>query len=89
MKADSLFKPLVGRYTRAYERGAGGDNDPGAHGVWGAHELERKPIQNTLRSERPIEIACEELYAICRSPNFFRKNRRNSGEDLFAFVKIT
>ena len=42
-----------------------GDNDPGAH------ELERGPIQMTLRSERPIEISCKG-----------RKNRENFDEDL-------
>ena len=37
----------------------------------------------TLRSEEPIEIACEELYLFWRSPDFGRKNRQNFGEDLF------
>ena len=50
-------------------KGGRGDNNPAAH------ELERGPIQMTLRSKRPIEIACEELYIFWRSPTFGRKNR--------------
>ena len=43
------------------ERGEGVDNDPGADGCLGAHELKRRPIQTTLRGERPIEVACEQV----------------------------
>ena len=32
-----------GTPPRAAERGAGGYNDPGAHGLWGAHGLQEGP----------------------------------------------
>ena len=60
---------------QGHREGGRGDNDSGTHSVWGAHELERGPIQMTLRSERPIELACEELYFFWRSLDFGRKNR--------------
>ena len=37
----------------------------------------------TLRSERPIEVACKEVYFFRRSLDFGRKNRWIFGEDLF------
>ena len=67
------FKSISALTSRASERGGrgGGTMTPG-------------PIQISLRSERPIEIARVD-YVTCRSRHVGRKNRRNSGEDLFFF----
>ena len=39
----------------------------------------------TLKSERPIEVACEQLDLFWRPLDFGRKYRRNFGEDVFLF----
>ena len=59
------------------EGGAGGTMTPGAH------ELERGPIQMTLRSEKPIEVACEQLYFFWRLLDFGRKTVAISEKTFF------
>ena len=79
---------LCGVHMQGRREGAGGYNDPGAHGFLGgyegahelqegrwlqrAHKLERGPIEMTLRNQH---VNPEDLFFFRRSPNFDRKNR--------------
>ena len=75
-KGLSVFESSC-RLTTCLAQYIQGLREGGAGGIMTSGPMEFSgPIQMTLRSERPIEVACEQL-------DFGWKNRWNFGEDLF------